>query len=224
MGAPLTLNNAVATLTTTLLSTGANSITAAYSGDSNFNSSTSTAATVFVGNPDFQIAVNPGNVTVSSSTPGTAKILVSPGPGIGLAGAVSFACSGQPSGTSCSFQPSTLNLDGFTPQTTSLTISMTSGASASTGRSLFAGSAGGIGLACVFILGWTGRRRSRFGNMLILVILLGVAAGCGGGGSSSPSSNGTTTTSSSYVLVVTATSGSGTSAVSHSVSLSVTGH
>jgi large repetitive protein len=218
LGAPVTLNNELATLTAIQLPNGANSITAAYAGDSNFNSSTSAAASIFVGNPDFQIAVNPGNVNVSSSTAGTAKILVSPGPDLGFAGSVSFACSGQPSGTSCSFQPATINLDGFTPQTTSLTIRMTSGSSASLGEGLLASSAGCVGFACVFFLGLTGRRRLRFGNILILVILLGIAAGCGGGG---PASSGTTTTN-SYVLVVTATGGSGTSAVSHSVSLSVT--
>ena len=107
LGSPVALNNAFATLTTTQLTNGTNSITAAYSGDPNFNSSTSSAANVFVGNPDFQIAVNPGNVTVSSGTPGTAKILVNPGPGLGFVGTVSFACSGQPYGTSCSFQPAT---------------------------------------------------------------------------------------------------------------------
>jgi len=220
LGSPVKVNNEIATLTVSLLPNGSNSITAAYSGDSNFNSSTSAATSVFVGNPDFQIAVNPGNVTVSSSTAGTAKILVSPGPGIGLTGGVLFACSGQPSGTSCSFQPATLNLDGFTPQTTSLTISKTSGTSARKGESLLPGSAASVSLACVFVLCWMGRRRSRFGTMLILVILLGVAAGCGGGGS-----NNTTTTNptpNSYVLVVTATAGSGPTAVSHSVSLSVT--
>lgn len=222
LGSTVKLSNEVATLTATQLPNGANSITATYSGDSNFTSSTSAAASVLVGNPDFQIAVNPGNVTLSSAAAGTAKILVSPGPGLGFAGMVSFSCSGQPSGTSCSFQPATLNLDGFTPQTTTLTISMTSASGANLRGSLFAASAQGLGLACcgfVFVLGWTRRWRSRFGNMLILVTLLGVVAGCGGGSSS----GGTTTNpATNYVLVVSATGGSGTSAVSHSVSLSVT--
>ena len=228
LGSPVALNDELATLTTTQLSNGANSLTAEYSGDSNFSSSTSPAAAVFVGNPDFQIAVNPGNVTVSSATPGTAKILVSPGPGLGFVGTVSFGCSGQPSGTSCTFQPASLNLDGFTPQTTSLTISIASGsasASASRGESLLAGLVRGVGVACVFFLGWTGRRRTRLGNMLVLFILLGVAMGCGGGGSNPPATSTTTSsnpsTTNSYVLVVTAAGGSGASAVSHSVSLSV---
>ncbi len=220
LGSPVTINSELATINAQLPN-GANSITAVYSGDSNFDSSTSSAATVFVGNPDFQIAVNPGNVTVSASTAGTAKILISPGPGLGFVGTVSFACSGQPSGTSCGFQPATFNLDGFTPQTTSLTITKASGASASSRGNWLAGSAGGLGFACVFFIGLR-RRRLRFGNVLILAILLGVAAGCGGGG---PASGGTTTTNpatTSYVLVVTATGGSGTNNLSHSVSLSVT--
>ncbi|MBV8631143.1 MAG: Ig-like domain repeat protein [Silvibacterium sp.] len=228
LGKPVAVVNEVATLTTTQLSNGANSITAQYSGDSNFNSSTSTADSVIVANPDFQIAVNPGNVTVSSSTPGTAKILVSPGPGLGFQGSVSFACSGQPSGTTCSFQPSTLTLDGFNPQTTTLTISMGAGstsAGAADGSHLFAARLGGLGLACVFLLGWPRRRRSHFGNMLLLAVLLGVAAGCSGG--SNPPSTNTVTSSNpstpqSYVLVVTATGTANTSTVSHTVSLAVT--
>jgi len=229
LGSPVALNDELATLTTTQLSNGVNSITAAYSGDSNFSSSTSPATSVFVGNPDFQIAVNPGNVTVSSSTPGTTKVLVSPGLGLGFVGAVSFACSGQPAGTSCSFQPATLNLDGFTPQTTTLTISMAA-ASANvihTTGGRWPVLAGSVGLVWTIFLIWPGRRRSRLGSVLVVLVLLGVAAGCGGGGSTpAPSNSGTTTTTSStansYVLVVTATGGSGTSAVSHSVSLSVT--
>src|SRR5271170_895272 len=52
----------IATLTTTQLTNGSNSITAVYSGDANFIGSTSGAATLVVGNPDFQISANPGNV------------------------------------------------------------------------------------------------------------------------------------------------------------------
>jgi Pro-kumamolisin, activation domain/Bacterial Ig-like domain (group 3) len=225
LGTPVPVSSGLATLTTSRLANGANSISAAYSGDSNFNPSTSSAVSVFVGNPDFQIGVNPGNVTVSSTTPGTSRILVSPGPGLGFAGAVSFTCSGLPSGASCSFQPATLTLDGFTPLTTTLTISDPTASASLTHRAgewpMLAGSLGSISLACSLLLILPGKKRARLCcTLLFLVGMLG-ALGCSGGSSSSTSTGTTTSTTTSYVVVVTATGGSGALAVSHSVSLSV---
>ena len=233
LGAPVTVINEIATLTTTLLSHGANSISASYSGDSNFNPSTSSSANIFVGNPDFQIGVNPGNLTVSATTPGTSSVLVSPGPGIGFSGVISFTCSGLPSGASCSFQPATLNLDGYTPLTITLTISKHA-TSANAIRPagewqpmrMLAGAMSSVSVACSLLLIWPGKKRA--GPWCILVFLfgaLGVAIGCSGGSSPSTPTGTTTTTSpttNSYVVVVTAIGGSGALAVSHTVSLSVT--
>jgi hypothetical protein len=223
----------IATLTTTQLSHGANSISAAYSGDSNFNPSTSSSANIFVGNPDFQIGVNPGNLTVSATTPGSSSVLVSPGPGIGFIGVISFTCSGLPSGASCSFTPATLNLDGYTPVTTTLTISKpaTSAnaihpAAVWQPMQMLAGSLGSVSIACSLLLIWP--RKKRAGLRCLFVFLagvLGVAIGCSGSSSPSTPTGTTTTTSSttnSYVVVVTATGGSGALAVSHTVSLAVT--
>ena len=231
LGTPVPVNGELATLTTPRLANGANSISAAYSGDSNFNPSTSSAVNVFVGNPDFQIGVNPGNLTVSSSTPGTSRILVSPGPGLGFAGGVSFTCSGLPSGASCSFQPATLTLDGYTPLTTTLTISNPAASASVTHRTgewqplpMLAGSLGSMSVACSLLLTLPGKKRARLCcTLLFLVGMLG-ALGCSGGSSPSTSSGTTTTstTTTSYVVVVTAAGGSGALAVSHIVSLSVT--
>ena len=70
-GGPVPVSGGTATSnTTTTLSASAYTINAIYSGDTNFNDSTSQTAVVFVGNPDFQLAVNPGNLTVSAGAPG----------------------------------------------------------------------------------------------------------------------------------------------------------
>ena len=242
LGSPATVTGEVATLTTTQLVNGANSITATYSGDSNFAGSSALAVNVFVGNPSFQIAVNPGNVTVSSSTPGTATLLVTPGQGLGFAGPVTFSCSGLPSGSSCAFQPATLNLDGFSTFSDALTISTTATSASAVRRAgtwkpgrLLAGSLG-VSFACSLLLIWPGRtwprrrRLRRWWSLAVLLGVLGMGVGCGGGNPSTPSS-GTTSSPSSpttapYIVVVTAAgtspSGSGEAAVSQTVSLSVT--
>jgi hypothetical protein len=233
LGSPVQVQNLVATLSTTQLSSGSNSITATYSGDSNFTSSTSTAANVIVGNPNFQLAVNPGNLAVSSSTPGTATVFIAPGPGLGFVGPVSFSCSGLPAGTSCSFQPAQVTLDGFTPTTTKLTIAKIGTASLKSSgllqnrRPLAASSLGILTALCLFLLPWPGnlacrRKSNQWFVSVLFVLLVAGALGCGGGGSASsppPSSSGPTATSS--VVSVAGTGGTGAQAVSQSVTLSV---
>lgn len=156
LGPAVTIKNLVATLTTMQLANGSNSITATYSGDANFLTSTSAAATVFVDNPDFQISANPGNITINSAAPGTTQILLTPGPGLGLSGVVSLACSGLPVGSTCTFVPGQPNLDGFDPVNVALSISRPSPTSSvARAASLvqqsrsFAGSAAGVVLGCV---------------------------------------------------------------------------
>lgn len=230
LGNPVALIDEIATLTTTQLRAGSNTITAVYSGDGNFNTSTSQTATVFVGNPDFQLAVNPGNVTVSAGTAGKSTVLVSPGPGLGFVGTLSFTCAGLPTGVSCSFQPSQLNLDGFTTMTTALAISKTGQAAIHAQvyqrNLMLAGSLGGL-IAASVLLVWPPRKRQRYSKacrLLIFVCLLGAgigsASGCGGG--SNTNANPPPPTVNSFVVTVTAAGGTGAQAVSHSVTLAVT--
>ena len=230
LGSPVKVSAELATLVTTTLMSGANSITATYSGDSNFTGSSAPASSVYIGNPNFQIGVNPGDVTVSSTTPGTVTVLVSPGPGFGFAGNVTFNCSGQPAGTTCNFQPATMALDGVTPQTTKLTITagaahvrdpQGTGAGLRRMRKMFAPAAAGMGLACVVLFGWPGRRRSRLWSLLLMFAALGAAMGCSGSGSQTSGSTTAPSSTASYVLVITATGGTGPTAISNTVSLSV---
>ncbi len=108
LGSAVQLKNLIATLTTTQLASGANSITAAYSGDANFLGSTSGAATLTVGNPDFKISANPGNVTISGSVPGSSNLLLTPGPGLAFVGplvSVVPGCRWDPRVLSCLRSP-----------------------------------------------------------------------------------------------------------------------
>jgi len=220
------VQNFFATLTTTQLANGSNSITAVYSGDANFNGSTSQASILFIGNPDFQIAVNPGNVTASASTPGTTTLLVSPGPGLGFAGTVSFTCAGLPAGATCSVQPAQLNLNGFTPASTQVTITKSATGAVRLfplGRQrLFGSSAAALSLFFLFFLGWIRNQRPlQLCASMIFICVLGGMAGCGGGSTTSASPG----VPISAVVTLTASGTSGffpTSTVSHTVTLAVT--
>jgi hypothetical protein len=221
------LKNLIATLTTTQLTNGSNSITAVYSGDANFIGSTSGAATLVVGNPDFLISANPGNVTISGGGPGITNLLLTPGAGLGFVGAVALSCSGLPTGSSCTFQPAQPKLDGFTPLTVALNISKPPAQAAAIrmasykGSHSFASSLGSAALACAFLLAWPRKKRSsRLVGLLVLAGFLGVMGGCSGNKSVSSAPGGTSTNS--FVATVTASGGAGALAVSHSVTLAVT--
>jgi hypothetical protein len=227
LGIPVQLKSLIATLTTTQLAGGSNSITAVYSGDANFVGSTSSAATLVVGNPDFKISANPGNVTISGSA-GSSNLLLTPGPGVGFVGTVTLTCSGLPMGSSCTFLPAQPNLDGFTPLTVALSISKPTGLSAAIRRALpseakrFAGSLGGATLAaCAILLAWPRKKRAwQLSAVLVLAGILSAMSGCSGKGSGALVTNGPSTNF--FIATVTASGGTGAQAVSHTLTLAVT--
>jgi subtilase family serine protease len=226
-GNPIQLKNLVATFTTPKLASGIYSITGVYSGDTNFIGSSSPAATIVVGNPDFQISVNPGNVTIAGSGPGTTNVLLTPGAGIGFAGTVFLSCLGLPLGSTCTFLPAQANLDGFMPVTVALSISKPAAISSAirmathwVGRGI-TGSLSGATLACAFLLAWPRRKRSwRICSFLIIAGFLGAMSGCSHGQSVSGAPPGSST--SSFVVTVTGSGGTAAQAVTHSVTLQVT--
>jgi hypothetical protein len=228
IGIPVQLKSLIATLTTAQLADGSNSITAVYSGDPNFLGSTSGAATLTVGNPDFKISANPGTVTIAGAVPGASNLLLTPGPGLGFVGAVTLSCSGLPMGSACTFLPAQPNLDGFTPVTVALNISRPTSVSAAIrttrpgGAQGLAGSLGGATLAaCAFFLAWPRKKRAwQLSVFLILAGTLGEISGCSGAKGGSAATGGPS--SNSFIATVTASGGAGAQAVSHSLTLAVT--
>jgi subtilase family serine protease len=227
LGNPVQVKNLIATLTTSQLTDGSHSITGVYSGDANFVGSTSAAATIVVGNPDFLISANPGNVTISGSGPGTTNLLLSPGAGLGFVGAVSLTCSGLPLGSSCTFLPAQPSLDGFTPVMVALSISKPPAQSSAIRMALgnpaarLSNAFRGALLVCVFLVTWPRKKRSwRMGALLLIAAFFSAMSGCSGGKSvsSAPSSP----SASSFIATVTASGGAGAEAVIHTVTLAVT--
>lgn len=189
-----------ASLTTSALPQGSDSITAVYSGDTNFTGSTSTGLTQVVAaapTPDFSISLTPSAWTLDAGQ--STGIQVTVAPVAGFNSQVSFSCS---AGVSCSFSPQTVTPGTSLVNWTTMTVTTTA-TSASLHRNpspFLPGSA----LAAVFCcIGWKRRRRLQ---MLVLLAVsmagLGLLNGCGGGSSVSQIQPTLTT------VTVTATSGS----------------
>ena len=147
--------------------------------------------------PSFTIAINPASLTIpSGSQQGAVSLTVTPQNG--FIAAVTFACSGLPTGASCSFTPATVTPTTAGAATTALSISVPASSAAVryNSRPLLPGTT--LALALCFF-GW----RKRRGVQILLVVAIGVfgfslLSGC----STSPK------LSSMSTVTVTATSGS----------------
>ncbi|MGA7521091.1 MAG: MBG domain-containing protein [Acidobacteriaceae bacterium] len=208
-----TLSGGVATYATTTLAPGSsNTITAVYSGDSNFNSSTASTSTgITVGVLDFTLGT-PTPATQSGRAGASFQYSFNVSPLYGsYAGTVNFAATGLPSGAVATFSPSSIAADGGA-QTVTMSVS-----TASANAALVHPSTAGRGLipaALAFLLlplaGTKRMRREgrRFGRLacLLLLVLGGLGAtavltGCGAHAGSTNSTVG-------YTITITATSGS----------------
>jgi hypothetical protein len=218
-----TLNSSgEATLSTSTLAVGTHSITAKYSGDTNFNASTSSAVTVTISAlaPGFTIS-NGGPITISSpgaTTGNTATITVTPAGGFTGQVTLTAALATSPANA---VDPPTFSFGSTSPVTVTsgaasgmLTVSTTAVTTSALARpSLRRGvpwtGAGGAMLACILLFGIRGRRRrlSIFSLLVLLVLLAGSVSSCGGGGGNGGGSKSGTTPG-NYTVTVTGTSGS----------------
>ncbi len=132
----------------------------------------------------------------------------------GFTGTVSFACSGQPSGVTCAFNPSTVTSDGTDEFSTTLTVTNGSTSSALRHDSIPFIPTGATFAVALCFLGWKRRRNLALGLVLMAGIFgLTQLSGCGGG--SGPKQ--TTST-----MTVTATSTVGTTTITQTIPLTIT--
>jgi subtilase family serine protease len=201
-----TLSAGTCSATTTALAVGTDIVTAAYGGDTGFNASNATVTvTITAGTPT--ITANPTTVAIASpGASGTTTLTV-----YGFSSSsYTFACTGLPSGATCS-------AGAVSGGKSTLTISTT--AASVTGKRVAANTnhrRGGSGPAMLAfclpgflaLAGLAGvRRKSILSRTLFIVALsFGLAAGITGCGSSGNSNPGTPTGSST--VTITATAGS----------------
>ncbi len=189
---------------------------------------------------DFSFAPPSGSSTSATVAPGSAAIYtLSVGGEGGLSGAVNFTCAGAPSEATCTVSPNPATAGG---SATNVTVTVTTAAPSVTApRSrhlppvppLSPGLRGLLMFVLVLAaMAWALRRRNHSSTsgwrsttipiIAGLLLILALAA-CGGGGSNSsgpPPNPGTP--AGTYPLTVTGTTGSGSSALSHSVTLTLT--
>ena len=198
-----TLNSSgMAVFTTSTLAGSTYSITANYSGDTNFASSTSSAVPYSV--KYFNVSANPTTVAVTApGQSGSTTLTVTPLGGFNQI--VTYNCTGLPTGATCTFAPASA---------TSATLSIaTTGPSASLDKIHSERSRLFYALMLPGFLGLvlsTGKKSRGAMRLLSFVAVLSLAAlwmpACGGGGSSTQSNPGTPVGSST--VTITATAGS----------------
>jgi subtilase family serine protease len=205
-----TLSSGVATFTIApgSLSSGANTLTAAYSGDATY--ATAHATTVVTVAP-FVMSVLPlSPVSPGSSATGSVSLTA----GSTYSGTLNLTCSltASPAGAqglpTCSLNPASMNLASRGSGSAVMTVNTTA-ASPASARLNFWRMSGGPVLAALIMVGLPSRRK-RWASalMVLLVTIAGGVIGCGGGGSASAKSVQSTTpatTAGSYTFTVTAT-------------------
>jgi hypothetical protein len=127
-----------------------------------------------VATPSFTVAVSPASLTVTAGQSGTTTILVTPQNAFG--GAVSFSCSGLPSGASCSFSPATVTMSGAVASTTlTVTTAPTIAALHRNPSPLFPGSVLAVAFCC---FGWKKRRGLRIVPLVLVALGLSLCTSC----------------------------------------------
>ena len=201
--------NSQAVLSTTL-PVGTASLSAVYSGDSNYSAATSGALPVTV-SADFQIPATLSAITVKAGQSGTTKLTIT-----GLTGYnstinfTSSSCGGLPALASCSFSPASVTGSG----STTLTVNTTA---ATSNRMIVPAT---FLLAGVLLIPASRRSRPmRLVFMLALAFVLSMA-GCGGGSGNGGGGGSGGTPAGNYTVTVTAATSSGS--ISHSTTFNLT--
>jgi hypothetical protein len=226
--------NYVATLTATSVPGNGATLTAQYSGDTNYAALTTTA--VFQPpTPSYTISAKPASLTVKQGASGSVTFTVTPQNG--FTQAVSFQCDNStlPQGVTCSFSPASVTPNGTAAVTSTLTIATTGATATALDRRTthgFGWLPGGAVLA-LLLFGIPGAPRRFWSGILMLVVLSigcgitigGGIIGCGGGGSGNTgggSHAANATPPGAYSIQVTTSAGSATDTSPVTVSLTVT--
>jgi hypothetical protein len=170
------------------------------------NAAVLTVTTGTTPTPDFTLAVSAPSLTITAGSNGAETVTVTPQNGFSTTSAIAFACSGLPTGATCSFSPTTIIASGNIVSTLTVTTTTQSAGLHKGVGFWFPGSVLAAGL-CLF----SRKKWRNMATLLLMVCGLGIAVltGCTQP-ASSPSSKSTVT--------VTATS----SSLQHNATFSLT--
>jgi hypothetical protein len=210
------VNSNAATLTYTFSTGGTYAVTAVYSGDSYYKTSTSAANSITSSAPSFSgTAVSSQQNSVTAGQTALYSFTLQQNV---YAGTLTFACSGLPANSSCVFYPSTITAIGCQVSSTVAMSILTQSSSQSIAQASLGG--GGRswrlmlsvlpGLALALLIGLRRRKVSlRYSRVWMALILLlasiGIAS-CNGNVAAIPA-----TPAGSYTVTVTITGSSGAS-------------
>lgn len=204
---PVALSGGIAKLSVSSLPVGAVVLNAVYSGDVDFQASTSANLPGTVLSPDFTVGATPATQSVLPSQSVNYTIALTPTNST-FVYPVSLSVSGLPNGVTGSFNPASVTA-GTGATSTVLTLSASASAAVQ-GKPFPWGVGGASALALLLLpLATSKRKRAtarRLSRLLIVLLTLGVVSalsGCGAGGFFSHA-NG------SYTVTVTAVSGPNT--------------
>jgi hypothetical protein len=201
-------SSGAATFATSTLPAGSNSITAAYSGNPEFAESTSSPLTLTItAASTFTISTPQTPVTVAAGGSANFNLTVTPAGGA-FNGLISFAATGQPTGSTVTFNPSAVAPgNSATPIAMTIQLAAQSGALPSNHKSDFPFSSMFLA-AGLCVIGSKYRRVAKSLQMSLLTATLAGAtltlSSCGGGAATTtppPASQSKT-----YVITVTASS------------------
>ena len=124
-----TLNNSsMATLSTTALPVGVDSVTAVYAGAGTFTGSTSGAVTITIASPipagqaSYTVAANPTTLTLAQGQAASTTVILTPQGG--YSGNIVLGCVNLPANMVCSFAQNQVTLSGSKSATLALTIKL----------------------------------------------------------------------------------------------------
>lgn len=222
-----TLSGGAATFTIAAgtLSSGINTLTAAYSGDSTYAAGTATA-TVTVSQVTVAIPA-PSAVSPGATATATVTLLA----GSGYAGTMNLNCAltSSPNGAqslpACSLNPTSVILAAGANGTATLTITTTAASGSAVARlnrrNFWSLGGGGALLALVVVFGVPTRRRRWISMLALFLVVAGAwTIGCGGGGGQTTGTGTPATTAGSYTFTVTGTD-SANSKITASATVSV---